>query len=126
MTVLSIISNLLTKVSLFLFIHRLFPRQHASPRSTYAVWIGLGFTPLAYIPMLIYWGVTCSPNPSIYGPFDAKCTQPIQKIQGIVAASVNAGFDLYVLGIAVASLWVLRLSTKKKLGAIGVFAVGLV
>lgn len=76
--------------------------------------------------MLIYWGVTCSPNPSIYGPFDAKCTPTIQKIQGIVAASVNAGFDLYVLGIAVASLWVLRLSTKKKLGAIGVFAVGLV
>lgn len=76
--------------------------------------------------MLIYWGVMCSPNPSIYGPFDAKCTQPIQQIQGMVTASVNGVFDLYVLGIAVASIWVLRLSTKKKLGAIGVFAVGFV
>ncbi|KAI1421990.1 hypothetical protein F5Y12DRAFT_765109 [Xylaria sp. FL1777] len=118
-------ASFLVKVSILLFIRRIFPRN-VSPKTAYAIWAGLTLNILAYTILIIYTGVVCGPRPSEGGQLPAACTARNRKNQGIASASLNASLDLYVLAIAIPPISALKMARKKKIGIISVLCVGLV
>jgi hypothetical protein len=118
-------ASLLVKVSILLFIQRIFPRN-VSPKTAYAVWAGLALNIIAYSTLIIYIGVVCGPRPSDGGMLPAACTADARKKQGIASASLNAALDLYVLAIAVPPILALKMARKRKIGIVSVLCIGLV
>lgn len=124
MTLFTPIASGLAKVSILLFIHRIFPRL-ASPKIAYAIYGGLVLNVLAYTAMTIATFILCTPRRGEGGQLPAKCTPKVRMDIGIGSAAINAGLDVYVLAIAIPSLWSLHLPLKRKIGAVLVLATGL-
>ncbi|RYP49412.1 hypothetical protein DL768_004885 [Monosporascus sp. mg162] len=104
---------------------RIFPRR-IYPTTTYAIWCGLALNIVTYVALIIQFGVSCTPRSSDNGQFPATCMPRVRQIQGIASATVNAALDLYVLVLAVPSLWKLQIATRKKIGVVAVLGVGVV
>ncbi|KAH8161846.1 hypothetical protein CIB48_g6407 [Xylaria polymorpha] len=118
-------ASLLVKVSILLFIQRIFPRN-VSPKTAYAAWAGVVINIIAYSTLIIYIGVMCGPRPGDGGRLPAACTPKNRKDSGIASAVINASLDLYVLAIAVPPILGLKMARKKKIGIITVLCIGLV
>ncbi|KAF2973000.1 hypothetical protein GQX73_g499 [Xylaria multiplex] len=123
LTFLSLVINLLAKLTLLLFIARIFPRR-ASPKTTYAVWFGIAFAVVAYVSIFIEFAVDCAPRASSNGSFPPACTGRVRQYQGVAAATVNAALDVYVLSIAIPSVFALQMPTKRKVGVSAVLGLG--
>lgn len=117
-------ASFFVKVSVLLFLARIFPRRVA-PKTTYAIWAGLAINAVAYSALIIYIGVSCAPRPADRGMLPLQCTPKVRQDQGVASAVINAAMDLYVLGIAIPAVWSLQLVTRKKIGIVGVFAMGI-
>jgi hypothetical protein len=113
----------LAKVSILLFFLRLFPKR-ASPKTAYLIYFGLVLNILFYVILFIYTCVVCGPRPGDKGQLPAKCDGSLRMTLGVACASVNAVLDIYVLLVAIPSLWMLQMPTKRKIGVVLILLTG--
>jgi hypothetical protein len=124
MTLFTPIASGLAKVSILLFILRIFPRL-TSPKTANAIYAGLALNAVSYIALTLATFILCTPRMGEAGQLPQKCSPKVRMNIGIASAAVNAVLDLYVLAIAIPSLWTLQLPMKRKLGVIVVLGTGL-
>ncbi|KAF2267212.1 hypothetical protein CC78DRAFT_577411, partial [Lojkania enalia] len=115
----------LAKISILLFILRIFPRV-ASPKTAYATYCGLFLNTAFYTALTIATFVICTPRSGEAGQLPAKCDPRARMNLGIASSAINAALDIYVLAVAIPSLWTLQIATKKKIGVILVLGTGMV
>jgi hypothetical protein len=111
-------------MAILLFVRRLFPMR-ASPKTAYAIWIGIIANILTIIILTIYICAMCVPRVGSGGATPAQCPSDLLSRIGSGSAAVNAALDFYVLAVCVPTLWMLQMPMRKKIHVVGVLAMGL-
>ncbi|KAF2687354.1 hypothetical protein K458DRAFT_429292 [Lentithecium fluviatile CBS 122367] len=125
LAVLAPFTNFLTKFSALLLLQYIFPSA-AHPRITLAIYFGLGVNILFHTIAIIYTLAVCTPQRGSGGLLPQNCSIKVRMRIGIATAVVNAVLDLYLLVIALPTLWQLKLPLRKKLGVVTVLATGII
>lgn len=124
MTILCGLANYFAKMSILLFIKRIFPRV-VSRTTAYAILFGIIFNTVAYSAITIYTCAMCIPRVGSGGSLPAQCSGPLMMSLGTAGAAINATLDLYVLAVSIPSLWILQMPMRKKYKVVGVLTMGL-
>ncbi|CAJ2504434.1 Uu.00g118280.m01.CDS01 [Anthostomella pinea] len=125
LTILLPVASFLVKISILLFLGRIFPRR-ASPKTGAAIYIGLALNVLSYSALIITTGVLCGPRAQDLGQLPAQCEPEVRQDLGIATACLNAALDIYVLVVAIPAVLSLQLAPRKKVGIIAVMGMGVI
>ncbi|KAK9770599.1 hypothetical protein AB5N19_11420 [Seiridium cardinale] len=121
--ILYLVVVFLTKISICCFYLRVFPKRALRIR-VYTV-IGLTVaSACAFIPITIF---QCTPIPGAWlkwdGTYEAECRDVM--VQALWGAIVSIALDVATIMLPMTELWGLKLSLRRKIGVMLMFAVGL-
>jgi uncharacterized membrane protein YcgQ (UPF0703/DUF1980 family) len=115
---LSAVPNGFAKLAILFLLLKAFPRI-ARPLTAYFVYAGIVVATLFYVIQVLYVGIHCGPQNA------TPCSVPTQVNLARACACINLILDVYILVIAIANVWTLQLTTKRKMGLVLVFLTGL-
>lgn len=91
----------------------------------YAIIFGIAFSVIFYFGNMTVAGILCAPR--VGHPWDwtiiVKCSR--ETVFGVVLGIGNLALDVFLLILPMPVIFQLQLSTKKKIGILAVFMVGL-
>jgi hypothetical protein len=113
-------SLLSTKLSILLLYLRLFEVKRSM---RYAIYLGMFWTVLTYLPFLVITPVLCAPHPGKKGGWSLevalRCNEGVD--WDIASAAMAVLLDAYILVLPLPILWTMPLSWGRKWGLVVVF-----
>jgi hypothetical protein len=119
------LTNCLSKVSVSFLLLSIFPRIVA-PKTGYLVFFGIAINVMFHTIYIIWVCAVCTPRAGSNGRLPGSCSNQVRFNFGMSSATMNAFLDLYILGIALPSLWRSKMPLRRRLGAIAVLGAGIV